>query len=163
MDEEEEFRWLFAAEYPAVVRTVFFVIYDRARAEEIAQDAFVQLLRHWAKVRHYASPEAWVRRIAIRLAIRDARREQRLAQIRRQSIAEPPAAEPTLDLELLKAIRALPPRQRSVIALFYYEDRPMQEIAEILGCSTATGWVHLHRARKRLGALLTEEVTEDVS
>jgi DNA-directed RNA polymerase specialized sigma24 family protein len=38
----------------------------------------------------------------------------------------------------------------------------MEEIAGILGCSTSTGWVHLHRARKRLGALLTEEVGNDV-
>ena len=41
MDESDEFRWLFAAEYPAVVRTVFLVLHDHARAEEIAQDAFV--------------------------------------------------------------------------------------------------------------------------
>ena len=43
---------------------------------------------------------------------------------------------------------------RSVVVLFYYEDRPMDQIADILGCTTATGWVHLHKARKRLGVLL---------
>jgi RNA polymerase sigma factor (sigma-70 family) len=62
----------------------------------------------------------------------------------------------------MAAIKALPPRQRSVIVLFYYEDRPMEDIARILDCSPSTGWVHLHRARKRLGALLTEEVGNDV-
>jgi predicted RNA polymerase sigma factor len=57
----EEYRWMFAAEYPAVVRTVYLVLHDYARSEEIAQDAFVQLLRHWEKVRRYEAPEAWVR------------------------------------------------------------------------------------------------------
>ena len=163
MDDEQEFEWLFAAEFPAVTRTVFFVVHDRARAEEIAQDAFVQLLRHWEKVRRYGSPEAWVRRVAIRLAVRDAKRERRLALIRHEPGAEPPGPDGQVDVELLDAIRTLPPRQRSVIALFYFEDRPMDEIAEILDCSPSTGWVHLHRARKRLGALLSEEVTDHVS
>jgi RNA polymerase sigma-70 factor, ECF subfamily len=162
VEGSEEFRWLFAAEYPAVVRTVFFVLHDRARAEEIAQDAFVQLLRHWKKVSRYESPEAWVRRVAIRLAVRDANRERRLAVLRLGGTAEAPDCAAEMDVDLLAAIKQLPPRQRSVIVLFYYEDRPMAEIAQILGCSPSTGWVHLHRARKRLGALLTEEVGNDV-
>ena len=73
-----------------------------------------------------------------------------------------PKPDPEMDVDLLNAIKSLPPQQRSVIVLFYYEDRPMDEIAQILGFSPSTGWVHLHRARKRLGALLTEEVGNDV-
>src|SRR4029450_1743705 len=53
---------MFAVEYPAVVRTVYLVLHDYSRSEEIAQDAFVQLLRHWNKVRRYEAPGAWVRR-----------------------------------------------------------------------------------------------------
>jgi RNA polymerase sigma-70 factor (ECF subfamily) len=61
----------------------------------------------------------------------------------------------------MAAIRSLPAQQRAVVALYYLEDRPMQEVADLLGCSTATGFVHLHRARKRLAGLLSE-VTGDV-
>jgi RNA polymerase sigma-70 factor (ECF subfamily) len=43
------------------------------------------------------------------------------------------------------------------VALFYLEDRPMAEIAQILGCSKATVKVHLFKARKRLAELLGEE------
>jgi RNA polymerase sigma-70 factor (ECF subfamily) len=68
----------------------------------------------------------------------------------------------SVDVDLANAIGELPPRQRSAVVLFYFEDRPMQEIADILGCSVSTGWVHLHRARKRLAALLGEEVSESV-
>jgi RNA polymerase sigma factor (sigma-70 family) len=165
VESGDEFRWMFAAEYPAVVRTVYLVLRDYSRSEEIAQDAFVQLLRHWEKVRRYEAPEAWVRRVAIRLATGDAKRERRRAVLARGTIARDPV-EPspaaTTDHDLTAAIRSLPAQQRSVVVLFYFEDRPMEEIAEIVGCSVSTGWVHLHRARKRLGTLLSEEVTEDV-
>jgi RNA polymerase sigma factor (sigma-70 family) len=67
-----------------------------------------------------------------------------------------------IDLDLADAIQQLPPWQRSAVVLFYLEDRPMQEIADILGCSTSTGWVHLHKARRKLAALLGEEVSEGV-
>ena len=156
---------MFAAEYPAVVRTVYLVLHDHARSEEIAQDAFVQLLRHWEKVRRYEVPEAWVRRVAIRLATRDAKRERRRAVLTRRTIDRDsvgPSPVAMTDADLAAAIRILPLQQRSVVVLFYFEDRPMEEIAEIVGCSVSTGWVHLHRARKRLGTLLSEEVTNDV-
>ena len=165
MDRDEEFRWLFTTEYQSVVRITYVVLRDRARAEEIAQDAFVQLLRNWKKVRDYDSPQAWVRRVAMRLAVQDARRE-RLGSFltRREAVAATSSAEagPVSDAELRDAIGRLPAQQRAVVVLFYYEDRPMDEIAQILGCAPSTGWVHLHRARKRLGALLAEEVSDDV-
>ena len=72
-----------------------------------------------------------------------------------------PPGEPHDDV--LAAVRALPGQQRAVVVLFYFEDRPMPEVAEIVGCSVSTGWNHLHRARKRLATLLDEDVTDDVS
>jgi RNA polymerase sigma-70 factor, ECF subfamily len=165
VDSVDEYRWMFAAEYPTVVRTVYLVLHDYSRSEEIAQDAFVQLLRHWNKVRRYEAPGAWVRRVAIRLATRDAKREQRRIVLTRETIVQDrvePSPITTIDPELTAAIKSLPAQQRAVVVLFYFEDRPMEEIAEIAGCSVSTGWVHLHRARKRLGTLLSEEVTNDV-
>jgi RNA polymerase sigma-70 factor (ECF subfamily) len=157
---DEDYVWFFSGEYPALVRTLFFIVHSRERAEDIAQDAFMQLLIHWKKVSAYQRPDAWVRRVAIRLAMRSIRREQMRSLVERGSHhAELPQP---IDLDLADAIQQLPPRQRSAVVLFYLEDRPMQEIADILGCSTSTGWVHLHKARKRLAALLGEEVSESV-
>lgn len=103
--------------------------------------------------------------MAIRLATRDAKRERRRAVLTRGTIdRDPVRPSPVamMDPDLVAAIRSLPLQQRSVVVLFYFEDRPMEEIAEIAGCSVSTGWVHLHRARKRLGTLLSEEVNNDV-
>ena len=63
-----------------------------------------------------------------------------------------------LDIDLIRAIRQLPPKQRAAIALRYVEDLPVNQIADILGCSTSTASVHLHRARTKLAELLEEEV-----
>src|SRR5207247_10473934 len=67
----------YRAEYPHVVRTSYLIVHDRQRSEDVAQEAFIQLLTHWRKVSRYEQPGAWVRRVAIRLASRAARREQR--------------------------------------------------------------------------------------
>jgi len=166
VERTEQFQWLFVTEYPTVVRTLSLLLHDRSAAEDIAEDAFVQLLRKWDKVRDYESPGAWVRRVAIRMAVRHERRE-RQRRLLSLSAAEPsprttPPADAGVDHELLDVVRRLPARQRTAVVLFYFEDRPMEEIAEIMGCSPSTGWVHLHKARARLVDLLDEEVGSDV-
>ncbi|MGI8434261.1 MAG: RNA polymerase sigma factor [Nocardioidaceae bacterium] len=160
MDAPEEFEWLFATQYRSIVWSANVILHDYSKAEEIAQDAFVSLLENWKKVAQYDRPGAWVRRVAIRLATRAAKREAQGAQL---AAAWPTVADvQPVDLDLMAAIRQLPPRQRAVIALFYIEDLPVSEVADILSCGTATVSVHLHRARKRLTELLGEEVEASV-
>ena len=123
------------------------------------QEAFAQLHVHWKKVSTFQRPDAWVRRVAIRLAVRYAKRESRRKELERET--EPANPSVPVDVDLLRAVATLPVMQRAVVALFYFEDRPMTEIAHILSISEATGYVHLHRARRSLGELLSEEVTEN--
>jgi RNA polymerase sigma-70 factor (ECF subfamily) len=52
--------------------------------------------------------------------------------------------------------------QRAAVVLFYYDDLPVAEIARALVVSQSTVKQHLHRARVRLAALLSEEVSERV-
>ena len=152
---------VYASNYPRLVRTLWFVVHDHEIAQEIAQDAFIELHRQWRKVRSYDRPDLWVRRVALRKAHREAARAVRRIRAERSL---PPADEAVVaempDPDLWAALRQLPPRQRAVVALFYLEDRPMEEVADLLGCSTSTGFVHLHRARQRLARLLSEELTE---
>ena len=166
-DDEAEVRGLFVVEYPALVRTLTLIVRDRTAAEDLAQDAFVQLLRHWPRVATYDAPGAWLRRVAIRMAVREDHRSKVRPLRERQAYAAGPAAEPSYDDSradpaLIDAIAQLSPKQRSMVVLFYLEDRPMVEVADLVGCSVATGWVHLHRARHRLAELLGEEVSDDV-
>jgi len=156
---DPEYTWFFRAEYPMVLRTVFLILGDRARAEDVAQEAFIQLLTHWKKVSRYERPEAWVRRVAIRLALRASKRDRLRTLLERASPAERPAHVP--DVDIANALAVLPVKQRACVLLFYFEDRPIAEIVEILGISEGSVKVHLHRARQRLAVLLTEEVDQD--
>jgi RNA polymerase sigma-70 factor (ECF subfamily) len=153
-----DFDSLFAAEYAPVLRTVYLICRDAQQAQDATQDAFVELLRHWGKVSQYDRPGAWVRRVAIRKLGKSRRREAR----RREADIdfEPPTPLEHADLDLLRAVSELPLRQRKAVVLYYYEDRPLHEVAELLDCSTSTAAVHVHRARAKLGGLL-QEVTRD--
>jgi RNA polymerase sigma-70 factor (ECF subfamily) len=153
-----EYAWFFRAEFPMVLRTVFLILGDRGKAEDVTQEAFIQLLSHWKKISRYERPDAWVRRVAIRLAVKAQRRE-RMREVLERDTSGPRGPKPP-DVDLANALLQLPLRQRICVLLFYYEDRPIAEIVDILGISEGSVKVHLHRARERLATLLGEEVDE---
>ena len=155
-----EFEWLFREEFPAVLRTVFLICHDGEQARDITQEAFVQLLRHWKSVAGYERPGAWVRRVAIRLTMQSLRRERLRSVLERE--VDAPVVQTPADVDLLRAIADLPPKQRAATVLFYFEDMPLADVAQVLGCSHATARVHVQRARVRLAAALGEEVSDDV-
>jgi RNA polymerase sigma-70 factor (ECF subfamily) len=155
IEDEAEYSRFFRAHYSRVVRTISLIVFDTPRAEDIAQDAFIRLYRDWARISHYERPEAWVRRIAIRMAMRGMRRD-RLWSTLRTRLSPPPTPRPA-DVDVAWAVRQLPRSQRAAIVLFYYEDRPVADVAAILGCTESTARVHLHHARRRLATLLGEE------
>jgi RNA polymerase sigma-70 factor (ECF subfamily) len=160
----DDYETVFRAEHDAIVRTAYLVTGDRETAREVAQDAFAELHRHWRKVQGYDKPGAWLRRVAIRRAVRVRRSRRRWAEADLPADLPAPSVEGA-DAELLAALRHLSPAQRAAIVLHYFEDRPVAEVAEVLGCKPATASVHLHRARVRLAELLgerEEEVDVDV-
>ena len=157
-----DFDSIFRVEFPRVARTVHHIVGDRRQADEVTQDAFLELLRHWHKVSTYERPDLWVRRVAVRKAQRERHRSWRRSELEQVTIEPPSAEPPTPAPEVLRAVRELGPKQRAIVVLFYFEDQPMTEIAEIVGCSESTGWSQLHTARRHLAAALAEEVSDDV-
>jgi RNA polymerase sigma factor (sigma-70 family) len=154
-DAPLEFTSFFRQEFAPVLRTVELILRDHGRAEELTQDAFVQLMRHWPKISLYERPDAWVRRVAIHLALRALQRDRLWQLVRGRLLPTEPARPSRFDLD--GAIRQLPGSQRAAIVLHYYEDRPTADVAAVLGCSESTARVHLHHARKRLAELLRED------
>ena len=153
--EPLDYTAFFRLEFASVLRTIELILRDHGRAEEIAQDSFVQLLLHWPKISRYERPDAWVRRVAIRLALRSLRRDRLWQLVRGALLPKAPDRPSRFDVD--GAIRQLPGSQRAAIVLHYYEDRPTVEVVAILGCSESTARVHLFHARKRLAVLLGED------
>jgi DNA-directed RNA polymerase specialized sigma24 family protein len=92
------------------------------------------------------------------LAVRGLRRDRLRSRLDAEVDARPPAG--PVDVNVLRAVAKLTPTQRATVALYYFEDRPISEVADLLNCAQATARVHLHRARKRLASLLTERVAD---
>jgi RNA polymerase sigma-70 factor (ECF subfamily) len=150
---------VYAAERTNVVRTLTLIVGDRERAAELAQEAFVRLHVKWRKISAYERPGAWVRRVAIRLAVKDRARERRRPSdvVDERSFAP---ADAGVDVDVQRALRDLPRQQRAAVVLHYYVGLPAAEIADAIGTSEATARVHLHRARQRLAEALREELDD---
>jgi RNA polymerase sigma-70 factor (ECF subfamily) len=155
----EGFDAFYRREYPAVVALAYALCGRGNVAEDIAQEAFVVAQQRWARVSDYDKPAAYVRRVVANMAVSQRRRLAaegramgRLAV--RTGWAEPDIAIP--DPDFWRAVRSLPRRQAQVLALYYLEDRPADDIGDILGCSASTVRVHLHRGRLALEEILRE-------
>ena len=163
MSNDDEFEQFFLAQYEAVLQVLVLTTGDRERATDATQEAFIKAYARWSKIRHYESPAAWVRRVAIN-ASHDSFRSDRRRQKREEAVpldGETSAIDRyssgTMATDLL---RDLPTRQREVATLFYVDDRTVAEIAVILRLNEGTVKYHLSHARDGLRKLLDEASSE---
>lgn len=138
-------------EYGAMVALAAAVSGSGSIAEDLAQEALVRAHRSWPKISTYDKPGAWLRRVTINLATNAKRRRVTEERSRVRLVPTSSTAEIELrDDGVWAAVAALPDKQRAAIALYYLEDRPVAEIADILGCSVNTAKAHLHQGRNAL-------------
>lgn len=156
---DRDYDWYFRACFVPVSRTVFLIVHDRGLAEDVTQEALYRMLVHWRTVSTYERPEAWVRRVAIRIAVREVQRS--VARPLKERVAQLPQYDDLPDPDVARAVASLAPMQRAAVVLHYWEDRPVHEVAQILEVSDSTIKQHLHRARHRLALLLGEPVADD--
>ncbi|NUT50249.1 MAG: SigE family RNA polymerase sigma factor [Saccharothrix sp.] len=139
MGRDEEFSRFFESRFDEARRTAHALCGDWLEAEEIAQNAFVRVYTHWARVRR-DSAEAYLRTVVTRLFL-DTRRRGRA---RETAVASPPERPVQADTgsderqPLLAALRHVPPRQRAVLVLRFAHDLSVDQVAEALRCSTGT-------------------------
>jgi RNA polymerase sigma-70 factor, ECF subfamily len=149
----ETFEDFYAREFPAVVGLAYALSGSRAGSEDLAQEAFLAALRDWDRVGGFGRPDVWVRRVVANLSVSTLRRRYTEAKALGRLALRIRSTLPALsadDAEFWAAVRSLPRRQAQVIALHYLEDRPVAEIAEILGTAGGTVKKHLHEGRRAL-------------
>jgi len=130
-------------------------VYTGGRAEvadEATAEAFTRAIPQVDSIRHL---RPWLYRVAFRVARMELDRERQRDGELGDVVDDP------VDLDelsrLLTALTMLPPQQRAAIVLHYRVDLPVREVAAILGVSTPTARVHLHRGRNRLRQLLGDD------
>jgi RNA polymerase sigma-70 factor (sigma-E family) len=137
-----EYDDVYTALWPRLVRTAYAVSGDLGVAEDAVQTAFAKAYRSWRRISRLEAPEAYLRRMAVNEVLNDRRLARRRHEI---TSAEPPErpgpGSPDDALahdDMWRAISTLPPRQRAVLVLRYYEDLSEQQIADVLGCRPGT-------------------------
>ncbi len=160
---EHDFSAFVAARATSLLRVAYLACGDATEAEDLLQTALERTYRSWDRVRH-DSPEPYVRRVIINTAISRARRRAILSIIPMHSPPERSARATDVDLRhvLMEALRALPPRQRAVIVLRYWEDLSETQTAEVLGCSVGTVKSQASKALAKLRSALGRESVEGV-
>lgn len=148
----ETFEAFYASSKDRVLRAVLAATGDDHDAEDCTAEAFSRALERWDDVRTRTAPAAWVVRTAVNLHIDRHRHHQRtlrlLPTLADSEQGEPPAL--PLDPALLAALRALPERQRHVLALRILLGLSGEQTALELGITTGSVGTHLHRALRAL-------------
>lgn len=127
-----------------LVRLAYLLIGHRPEAEEIVQEAFIATCRAWPTVRR---PEQYLRRAVVNRC-RSWGRHQQVVKAHPPPPPEPSVLEAD---ELWDALARLDERRRTAIVLRYYGGLRHAEIAEILGCRSATVRTSIHRGLQQLG------------
>ncbi len=144
---------------PLVVRTARLVVGSGSwAAEDAAQEALVDISRGISGLRDPAAVRTWALRVAIRRALKVARRERLLLVRNAPSVEGLQESVPGEGrrVALKQAFDSLPPRLRATAVLRLQAGLTEDETAAVLGCSVGAVKSNLHDARKRLTHLLSE-------
>ena len=157
--DAEALERLYRARYLAFRNGVAPIVGSYDDARDVVQEAFARALRSRGSFRGEGSLQAWVWRIAVRIAYERRRAAFELDANLGSVIdgADPQLVEPERDEELAAALRGLPPRKRLVLFLRYFADLSYEEIAEVAEISAGTVAANLNQARAALLERLSVE------
>ncbi|MFI5029000.1 MAG: RNA polymerase sigma factor [Solirubrobacterales bacterium] len=154
---KEDFDRLYRATYQRVFATLMLVLRNPAAAEDATQEAYVRAFRGWKGWKADAPAEAWIHRIALNVAFSQRRRERlfEIGEVIRR-LGRPSEADPTgaTEPDLVRELRALPPKQAAAIVLRHLHGFTNREIAGVLGVPERTVASRIAAAKSRLRARL---------
>jgi RNA polymerase sigma factor (sigma-70 family) len=146
---------------------------DHAEAEEVLQTVYLKILEGKAKFRGESSLKTWLFAVIRKTAIGEYRKKLLrslvfIGGLEKREDATPAADGPGATFEkseIQKKFRAalaeLPPRQREVLHLAFYEDMSLSEAAGVMGISIGSARQHYERGKKHLREWLSETETEN--
>jgi RNA polymerase sigma-70 factor, ECF subfamily len=152
---DEALERLFERYGQRVFRMALAFLRDTGRAEEATQDAFVKLWRALPGYDGRAALSTWLYTIARNTCLSLVRRESYRRTMPLEDVAEPQIGTASVSgIDWEACLAQLPDVQRTVITLFYFEERNLKEVATMLDLPEGTVKSHLHRARRALGDML---------
>ncbi len=148
-----------------VFSLVLGIVKERPVAEEVAQDVFVKAFTSLKKFRKESGFSTWLYRIAYNTAVSQTRKkkiwhrtfdeEMELAGSRDEELEKEVAETEKNRQELLQqALAELPAEDKLILMLYYFEEKPVEEISSATGLSISNVKVKLFRIRKRLKSII---------
>ncbi len=157
MDDAGEFDAFYADTSRRVLGQIWALTGNHAEAEDAVAEAYARAWQRWRHVRGCDSPEAWVRRVASRIAVSAWRKT--VNRIRAHHRAAPDTELAGLGpdhVALVHALRQIPADQRRAIVLHYLVGLSVTEIADEVRSPEGTVKARLHRGRRALAAHLSD-------
>src|SRR6516164_4761261 len=151
------------------------MVSNPADAEDLMQEAFLQLFRKISTFRGESAFSTWLHRMTVNVVLMRLRKkslptdslEETLDPDQEKGIAKRDLGAPDLRLSgavdrvnLERSIEKLPPGYRTVFVLHDVQGYEHNEIADIMGCSVGNSKSQLHKARTRLRELLQEDARD---
>ncbi|TCC51067.1 SigE family RNA polymerase sigma factor [Kribbella capetownensis] len=159
-DRDAAFQVYFAARSDAMRGTAYLLCGDWHRAEDLVQQTFTKIYLVWHRIQRHEAMDSYTRQTLVRTFLSERRR----GWFRHESVGPLPTdqAAPSGDraderLVLLEALAKVPPRQRAVLVLRYWEDLSVEQTAAMLDCSAGTVKSQAARGLATLRGLLEEE------
>ncbi|MEY9942041.1 RNA polymerase sigma-70 factor (sigma-E family) [Streptacidiphilus sp. MAP5-3] len=136
---EVDFDAFVAAHWQRLTRTAYLLTGDHHEAEDLVQVTLAKVYPHWARIRRLDAPNAYLHRAMVNNGFSRQRR-RRARQLLMPWVPERAQPSAMAQVEqrsaLLRALDELPPRQRAVVVLRYWEDLSERQVADVLGCTT---------------------------
>jgi len=159
-DRDAAFEAYFMARSDAMRGTAYLLCGDWHRAEDLVQLTFTKIYLAWRRIQRHEAMDSYTRQTLVRTFLSDRRR----GWFRHESVGSPTTdrAAPSYGLAdervvLLEALAKVPPRQRAVLVLRYWEDTSVEQTAALLECSTGNVKSQAARGLATLRGLLEEE------
>jgi RNA polymerase sigma-70 factor (sigma-E family) len=137
-DDEADFHSFVVARGPHLLRAAHLLADRPAEVDDLVQATLVKVYLAWHKVAGADDPAAYAQKMLYTTASRHRRRMRRPSTAPVEQIAREQDRNVEERNDLRRALLTLPPRQRAIVVLRFYEDKSVAETAALMGCSTGT-------------------------
>jgi RNA polymerase sigma-70 factor, ECF subfamily len=162
--DDTAFAELVAAHQAMVFSIALHYLQDRSLAEDVAQDAFLELYQRLSSLKSPDHLTYWLRRVTVHRCIDQGRRKTHRRETALEGLPEPAtesvSPDPALLGKLRETLNGLPEKQRMMVILRYQEELGPAEIAELLRMPVNTVKSTLHRSLEEMRKKLTRRLGE---
>lgn len=156
--DSHAFTHLYEKYYDRVLAIARGVLLNQEEALDAVQEIFTLVYRHLPRFDRRARFSTWLFRIAVNRSIQQARKIKHRSKETplNEALESTSTMDEPADPQISEALRELPPNDRAILTLFYWEELQLGEIAESIGCSSNAAKTRLYRARERFRQVYEE-------